>query len=222
MKAMILAAGRGERMRPLTDSCPKPLLKVGGDYLIAYHIRTLVAAGVTEIVINHAWLGEQVERALGDGRRYGAQISYSAEGAAARETGGGIKKALPLLGSAPFIVVNGDIWCDYPFEILPTAPVGFAHLVLIDNPDFNPDGDFALRDGVVLSEGANRLTFSGIGVYCPALFNDTPDGSFPLAPLLRAAMAAGRVSGEHYRGRWIDVGTPQRLTELDRQLRGNR
>lgn len=207
-------------MRPLTDECPKPLLKVGGDYLIAHHIRALVAAGITEIVINHAWLGEKIEQVLGDGSEYGAQISYSAESPTALETAGGIKKALPLLGPQPFIVVNGDVWCDFPFETLPEQPAGLAHLVLIDNPDFNPDGDFALQDEAVLSEGVSKLTFSGIGLYRPELFADIPEGPFPLAPLLRQAMQAGKVSGEHYRGVWVDVGTPQRLAVLDRQLGG--
>jgi len=219
MKAMILAAGRGERMRPLTDDRPKPLLKVGGDYLIAYHIRSLVAAGIETIVINHAWLGEQIEQAIGDGRRYDAHIHYSAEGAPGLETGGGIKNALPLLGQAPFLVVNGDIWCDFPFATLPQSPAGLAHLVLVDNPVFNRDGDFELQSGYVRADGAEKLTFSGIGVYRPELFDDAPEGGFPLAPLLRRAMAAGRVSGEHYCGQWVDVGTPERLYQLDAALK---
>jgi len=218
MKAMILAAGRGERMRPLTDVTPKPLLKVGGDYLIAHHLNSLVAAGITEIVINHAWLGEQLEQALGDGRRYGAKIHYSAEGDVGLETAGGIKRALPLLGDEPFVVVNGDVWSDFEFSSLPSMPAGLAHLVLVDNPEFHPEGDFSLAQGDVRSDGASKLTFSGIGVYRPELFDDVPDGRAPLAPLLRQAMVGGKVSGEHYCGGWVDVGTPQRLDELDEAL----
>jgi len=218
MKAMILAAGRGERMRPLTDMTPKPLLKVGGDYLIAHHLHSLVAAGITEIVINHAWLGEQLEQVLGDGHRYGAKIHYSAEGDVGLETAGGIRHALPLLGEAPFVVVNGDVWSDFEFSSLPSMPVGLAHLVLVDNPEFHPEGDFSLAQDDVRSDGVSKLTFSGIGVYRPELFDDVPDGRASLAPLLRQAMAEGKVSGEHYCGGWVDVGTPQRLYELDEAL----
>lgn len=218
MKAMILAAGRGERMRPLTDDIPKPLLKVAEDYLIAHHIRSLVVAGISEIVINHAWLGAQIEQAIGDGQRYGAQIEYSAEGDVGLETAGGIKRALPLLGSEPFIVINGDVWSDYPFSTLPVVPAGLAHLVLVDNPPFHPAGDFVLQDGDVCSEGAQKLTFSGIGVYRSELFDDIPEGAFPLAPLLRQAMVDGGVTGEHYCGDWVDVGTPERFNELNHLL----
>lgn len=218
MKAMILAAGRGERMRPLTDHTPKPLLRAGGQMLIEYHLRALVAAGITEIVINHAHLGEQIEAALGDGRAYGALIRYSPEGSAL-ETGGGIFRALPLLGAGPFLVVNGDVWSDYPFGRLPAAPAGLVHLVLVDNPPHHPKGDFALRDGrLVDADGLARLTFSGIGLYRPELFAGCRPGPFPLAPLLRAAIARGEATGEHYRGQWVDVGTPERLAELDRRL----
>jgi len=219
---MILAAGRGERMRPLTDSIPKPLLKVSGEYLIAHHLHALVAAGISEIVINHAWLGKQIEQALGDGHRYGAQIHYSAEGDVGLETAGGIKRALPLLGVAPFLVVNGDVWSDYQFDTLPVEPVGAAHLVLVDNPLFHPAGDFALQGNNVQCNGELMLTFSGIALYRPELFDDVPDGRTPLAPLLRAAMARGEVSGEHYRGGWMDVGTPERLEALERQLSSRR
>ena len=222
MKAMILAAGRGERMRPLTDHTPKPLLRAGGHCLIEYHILALARAGIGELVINHAHLGGQIEAALGDGSRYGVRIAYSAEGEGqALETGGGIYRALPLLGREPFLVVNGDIYCDYPFEQLSTAPEGLAHLVLVDNPPHNPEGDFILADGQVGSEathGATRLTFSGIGLYRPALFDGCEDGAFALAPLLRQAMDRGLVSGEHYRGLWMDIGTPQRLEQLDALL----
>lgn len=222
MKAMILAAGRGERMRPLTDTTPKPLLMAGGKCLIEYHIEALATAGISELVINHAHLGEQIEQTLGSGERYGVIIQYSAEGQGqALETGGGIYKALPLLGNDPFIVVNGDVWTDYPFASLVDREVDLAHLVLVDNPSHNPEGDFHLRaDGRVAGEGSPRLTFSGIGIYHPKLFVDCNPGAFPLAPLLRTAMAEGRVSGEYYGGQWLDIGTPQRLQSLDQDLRG--
>ena len=218
MRAMILAAGRGERMRPLTDTTPKPLLRAGGRMLIEYHLENLVRAGVTEIVINHAHLGARIEAELGDGGRYGAHIRYSPEPPGALETGGGIHQALPLLGTEPFIVVNGDIWTDMDFRILPHAPDGLAHLVLVDNPEHHPAGDFHLQDGRVDYTGAPRLTFSGVGVYRAALFAGCAPGRFPLAPLLRAAMDAGDVRGQHYRGRWWDIGTPQRLAMLDELL----
>lgn len=222
MKAMILAAGRGERMRPLTDTTPKPLLMAGGKRLIEYHIEALATAGITELVINHAHLGEQIEQALGSGERYGVAIQYSAEGQGqALETGGGIYKALPLLGDEPFLVVNGDVWTDYPFKSLLECEVELAHLVLVDNPPHNNEGDFYLQaDGRISSDGSPRLTFSGIGIYHPQLFAGCQPGAFPLAPLLRSAMAAGRVSGEHYRGQWLDIGTPQRLQDLDQALGG--
>lgn len=215
---MILAAGRGERMRPLTDHTPKPLLKAGGRALIEYHIGHLVAAGITDLVINHAHLGDQIEAALGDGSRYGATIRYSDEGTAL-ETAGGIFKALPLLGDEPFVVVNGDVWSDYPFAHLPEGISGLAHLVLVDNPPQHPNGDFALIGGHVAAEGEEKLTFSGISILSPKLFDGCSPGAFPLAPLLRQAMAKGLVSGEHYRGRWFDIGTPQRLQQLDDMLR---
>ncbi|HHJ16910.1 MAG TPA: nucleotidyltransferase family protein [Gammaproteobacteria bacterium] len=218
MKAMILAAGRGERMRPLTDRAPKPLLEAGGKPLIQYHIEALHDAGCTELVINHAHLGEQIVARLGDGAAFGVHIEYSAEPPGALETGGGIRHALPLLGDEPFLVVNGDIWTDYPYRQLLQEPVGLAHLVLVDNPPHNPQGDFQLNAGRVAVEGAQRLTFSGIGVYRPALFAGQPDAAFPLAPLLCDVMQAGQVSGEHYRGQWMDIGSPQRLAQLDRQL----
>lgn len=215
---MILAAGRGERMRPLTDHTPKPLLQAGGRALIEYHIGHLVAAGITELVINHAHLGAQIEAALGDGSRYGATIRYSAE-ETALETAGGIFNALPLLGDEPFVVVNGDVWSDYPFAQLPTSITGLAHLVLVDNPPQHAKGDFALIGGRVAADGETKLTFSGISVLSPRLFEGCSPGAFPLAPLLRQAMARGLVSGEHYRGRWYDIGTPQRLQALDDALR---
>jgi len=214
MKAMILAAGRGERMRPLTDTTPKPLLRVGEHSLIEYHLRGLVRAGIQEAVINLGHLGEKIEAFLGDGRRYGISIRYSREGEHILNTGGGIHRALPLLGPGPFLVVNGDIFTDVPFERLPTQPAGLAHLVLVANPPHHPQGDFALEDGQVRAEGAQRFTYSGVGVYCPELFSGCDAGAFPLAPLLRRAMAARQVSGEFYEGVWRDVGTPERLTEL--------
>ena len=220
--AMILAAGRGERMRPLSDSVPKPLLGAGGKPLIVHLIERLARAGIHDLVINHSHLGEQVERYLGDGSRYGVRIAYSHEAGGGLETGGGIFKALPLINTDPFLVVNGDIWTDYPFERLPVRIVGSAHLVLVDNPPQHPRGDFALRDGRVHAEGEPRLTFSGIGLYARALFAHCQPGKFPLAPLLRAAMAQGQVSGERYAGDWRDIGTPQRLEELDRELRQSR
>ncbi|MGM0593859.1 MAG: N-acetylmuramate alpha-1-phosphate uridylyltransferase MurU [Pseudomonadota bacterium] len=219
MRAMILAAGRGERMRPLTDTTPKPLLLAGGRPLIEYHLEALAAAGFDQVVINHAHLGEQIERALGDGERYGLAIRYSAEGPAL-ETGGGIFRALPLLGDEPFLVINGDIWCDYPYARLRELPVELAHLVLVDNPPQHPQGDFALDAGAVRESGSGCLTFSGIGLYRPELFAGCRDGAFRLAPLLRRAMAEGAVSGEHFRGHWFDIGTPERLKHLDQFLRG--
>jgi MurNAc alpha-1-phosphate uridylyltransferase len=222
MMAMLLAAGRGERMRPLTDLTPKPLLQVGGKPLIVWHIERLVGAGITDIVINHAHLGKQIEQALGDGSRFGATIRYSDEGTAL-ETAGGIAFALQLLGEQPFAVVNGDIWCDYDFARLSGLAANMrqdnAHLVLVNNPPQHPHGDFGLRDGRVTDSGP-KLTFSGIGLYRPELFMHIPRGSkAPLAPLLREQIAAGRVSGEYHRGLWFDVGTPQRLAELDMQVR---
>jgi MurNAc alpha-1-phosphate uridylyltransferase len=222
MKAMILAAGRGERMRPLTDHTPKPLLVAGGRTLIEYLIAGLAAAGFRELVINHAHLGEQLERFLGDGTDFDVRIEWSREPDGALETGGGIFQALPRLGDAPFLVVNSDIWTDYPWARLAREIRGLAHLVLIDNPPHHPHGDFVLDGARVRADDGERLTFSGIGVYHPALFRNCRPGKFPLAPLLRAAMARGLVSGEHYRGAWFDIGTPERLAELDRCLAATR
>ncbi len=218
MKAMILAAGRGERMRPLTDTTPKPLLDVAGRRLIEYHIQNLVAAGITELVINHAYLGEQIEMLLADGSVYGVSIQYSPE-REALETGGGIFNALPLLGDAPFVVVNGDVWTDYPFQQLPDSIAGLAHLLLVNNPEHNPLGDFALRDGLVSATAEPKFTFSGISILRPEIFADCQPGIFPLAPVLRQAMQIGKVMGEHYAGGWCDVGTPERLQQLEQKLR---
>ena len=216
--AMILAAGRGERMRPLTDQTPKPLLVAGGKPLIVHHLERLGRAGFTRVVINHAHLGEQIEAALGDGARWGLAIRYSPE-QKALETGGGIFRALPLLGDRPFLVVNGDIWTDLDLRGLRLAEKDLAHLVLVDNPLHHPVGDFTLAGDRVLAEGPARLTFSGVGLYRATLFDGCVDGAFPLAPLLRTAMASGLVSGEHHRGRWVDIGTPERLQALDRMLK---
>jgi MurNAc alpha-1-phosphate uridylyltransferase len=218
MKAMILAAGRGERMRPLTDHTPKPLLKAGGKTLIEYRIESLAAAGFRDLVINYAHLGTQLEATLGNGERYGVHITWSPEPDGALETGGGIFQALPWLDGETFLVVNADIWTDYPFARLARPITGLAHLVLVDNPPQHPQGDFVLRDTRVLADGARRLTFSGIGVYHRDLFRGCQAGRFPLAPLLRKAMESGRVSGERYTGEWHDIGTPERLEELDRML----
>ena len=229
--AMILAAGRGERMRPLTDHTPKPLLAVGGKPLIVWHIERLRAAGFTHVVINHAHLGRMIEDALGNGAALGVSIEYSRE-VSALETAGGIATALPLIEADVFPVVNGDIYCEYDFHLLaePLARLAAghdqAHLVLVDNPPHHPDGDFVLDGGRVknadapLTQHPARLTFSGIGVYHRALFAHTPAGEkAPLAPLLRLAIDAGRASGERFGGRWVDVGTPARLTTLDEELR---
>ncbi|WP_295393588.1 N-acetylmuramate alpha-1-phosphate uridylyltransferase MurU [uncultured Thiodictyon sp.] len=219
MRAMILAAGRGERMRPLTDTVPKPLLMVGGKPLIQYHIERLAQAGVRDIVINHAHLGAQLEAALGDGSRLGVRLRYSPEGEGqALETGGGIFKALPLLGPAPFLVVNGDIWTDCPFAGLGLTDGDLVHLVLVQNPPQHPLGDFALDGDRVRRDGEPRYTFSGIGVYRPELFAGCTPGAFPLAPLLRRAMDSEQAGGRLYRGHWYDIGTPQRLAQLDRWL----
>lgn len=218
MKAMILAAGRGERMRPLTDRMPKPLLLAGGKALVEYHIEALRRAGITELVINHAHLGEQLVERLGDGHDYGVQIQYSPEPPGALETGGGIKNALPLLGGDAFWVVNGDIWTDYVYGGAALAGDSLVHLVLVSNPTHHPQGDFCLHDDRVSEQCSQRLTYSGIGIYHPDFFENTPDGAFPLAPVLRTAMASGHVQGEYYRGQWMDIGTPERLNELDRQL----
>lgn len=223
MKAMILAAGKGERMRPLTLTTPKPLVRAGGVPLIEYHLRALAAAGFTEIVINHAWLGQQIEDYLGDGSQYGVSIQYSPEGEPL-ETGGGILRALPLLGSEAFLVVNGDIWTDYDFSVLHRPIAGLAHLVLADNPAHHPVGDFNLIDGQVRDgqPGSATLTYSGIAVLHPLLFSGCVAGAFKLAPLLRTAMADGQVTGEHLNGVWVDVGTHERLAEVDTLIEARR
>lgn len=221
MRAMILAAGRGERMRPLTDHLPKPLLSVGGQPLIVHHLQALQQAGIRHVVINHAWLGHKIEAELGDGRQFGLHIQYSAEGETGLETAGGIRLALPLLGQEPFIVVNGDVLTDYPFAGLQQAlmPGKTAHLVLVPNPPQHPLGDFALEQGLAMVSGDTKFTFSGIAIYRPEFFRDVPPGAQKLAPFLRAAMQKGEVSAEYYSGYWADIGTPQRLTDADQHLR---
>lgn len=217
---MILAAGRGERMRPLTDHTPKPLLPVGGRSLIEHLIVALADAGFRDLVINHAHLGQQIVAALGDGGRLGVRIAYSAEPEGALETGGGIFQALPLLGDGPFLVVNGDIWTDYDFSALRRPLNGLAHLVLVGNPAHHLGGDFRLDDGRVTDSvaGEPSLTYSGIAVLHPRLFAGCQPGAFKLAPLLRAAMVDGQVSGERFDGRWVDVGTHERLAEVEQLL----
>ncbi|HQD85139.1 MAG TPA: nucleotidyltransferase family protein [Quisquiliibacterium sp.] len=225
MRAMILAAGRGERMRPLTDHCPKPLLEVAGEPLIGWHLRRLAAAGIREVVVNHAHLGAMIEARLGDGAAWGVSIRYSPE-PAALETAGGIAQALPLLGDAPFLVVNGDVWCDFDLARAPAlaermqADDLLAWCVLVPNPPHHPEGDFGLVRARLRADTAPRHTFSGIGVYRPALFDGIARGTrAPLGPLLRAGAASGRIGGEVHTGRWTDVGTPERLAALDAQLR---
>ena len=218
MKAMLLAAGRGERMRPLTDSIPKPLVKVGGRSLIAWHLAALARAGIRDVVINLSWLGEQVQAALGDGREFGVRISWSEEGPVPLETGGGIFRALPALGSGPFLVVNADIWTDIDFGRLALSPEANAHLVLVPNPPHHPLGDFGLEANLVVEREHERLTYSGVGVYRPEFFAGCKPGRFPLLPLLKRAIAERRLTGERYPGQWCDVGTPERLARLESRL----
>ena len=212
---MILAAGRGERLRPITDTTPKPLLRVRGQPLIERHVMGLARAGVERIVINLAWLGSQIREFLGDGARYGVAIVYSEEQPRALETAGGIFRALPHLGTGPFAVVNGDIFTDFPFETLRLAADRDAHLVLVPNPPQHPRGDFGLEQGLALSAAASQHTFSGIGMYRSAFFAGCVDGVFPLKPLLLRSMAAKRCSAELYTGVWEDVGTAERLEALN-------
>jgi MurNAc alpha-1-phosphate uridylyltransferase len=221
--AFILAAGRGERMRPLTDRRPKPLLDVGGHALIEHHLLRLRTAGIRRVVINLGWLGAQIREHLGDGSAYGVQIAYSDEGWPALDTGGGIHRALPLLGAGPFVLVNGDVWCDLPLaglrERAERLPAGdLAHLVLAPNPPQHPHGDFVLEGDRVRESGAARLTYSGQAVLRPELFAACEPGCFSLIPLLRAAMQRGAVGGERYDGQWLDIGTPERLAALAAQL----
>lgn len=220
MKAMVLAAGRGERMRPLTDAQPKPLLPVGGKRLIEYHLERLAAGGFREVVINTAWLGDLIPAALGSGGQYGLAITYSHERPEALETGGGIFQALPLLGSQPFLLVNGDVWTDIDFGALRREPPegSLAHLVLVRNPPQHPRGDFVLEQSRVSEGEGLRHTYSGVGIYRPELFEGCAPGKFPLLPLLRRAIARRALSGELHDGRWFDIGTTERLAALDAEL----
>jgi len=215
MRAMILAAGRGKRLRPHTDTLPKPLLPVRGKPLIEYHLEALAAAGFREIVINRGHLGERLPEALGDGERWGVTIHWSVEPPEALETGGGLHQALPLLGTGPFLAVNGDIWTDYPFARLRSVKCDYAHLVMIPNPPHNGNGDFRLAGGRLQPDGEPRLTYSGIAVYHPRLFDGCTAGRFSVVPLLLDAMRQHIVTGERYDGAWSDVGTPERLAEAE-------
>lgn len=219
---MILAAGRGERMRPLTDATPKPLLQAGGKSLIEYHIDALARAGIEKIVINLAWKGSMLRDALGNGTRFGIKLHYSDEGDSALETGGGVFRALPLLGDDPFIVVSGDIWCPYPFADLRTrlGERDVAHFVLVPNPSFHTKGDFGLQADRVTNAADERYTYANIGVFHPAFFEGCRAERFPFVPIMRKRIDEGRVSGELYEGPWRNIGTPAQLAELDRELLG--
>ena len=219
MKAMILAAGRGERMRPLTEKLPKPLLEVGGHRLIEYHLAALVDFGVRDVVVNLSWHGDRIRDALGDGRSRGISIGYSEEGPEPLGTGGGLFAALPLLGNEPFLVVNGDVWTDFPLRILKVPAGSLAHLVLVDNPEHHPGGDFGLEAGGHATAGPDKLTFSGVSMLDPRLFDGCTRGIFALKPLLDAALEKGQLTGQRYGGGWRDVGTPMRLAALDAELR---
>jgi MurNAc alpha-1-phosphate uridylyltransferase len=232
MRALVFAAGKGERMRPLTETTPKPLLAAGGKPLIVWHLEKLATLGVQDVVINTSWLADRFQPALGDGSRWGLRLHYSFEGPQPLETGGGMQHALPLLGPYPFIAVNGDIWCDYDFAKLPEQPTGLAHLVMVGNPEQHPRGDFCLDDQGLLHEaGETKLTYSGIGIYRPEILDGWPKiigdsaGSkanppqFKLAPLLFAALRGGKATGEFHDGLWTDVGTPERLAQLNQLLK---
>lgn len=214
MRAMILAAGRGERMRPLTDATPKPLLRARGRALIEFHFAALARAGITQLVINLGWLSERIRDHVGDGSRFGVSVAYSDEGYPPLETGGGIQRALPLLGEEPFWLVNGDVFCEYHFEQRTLGPGVRAHLVMVPNPAHHPQGDFALAGGLIAEAGAARCTYSGIAIIHPQLFALCNPGRYPLAPLLQAAAARHEVTGEIFCGAWNDVGTPERLAVL--------
>jgi MurNAc alpha-1-phosphate uridylyltransferase len=215
MKAMVLAAGRGERMRPITDRMPKPLVPVAGKPLIGYHLEALARAGMHEVVINLSWLGAQIREALGDGSRFGVSITYSDEGPVPLETGGGIFQALPLLGPGAFLVVNGDTWTDFDFSRLALEPNAHARLVLVPNPPHLPRGDFALAGDLVVEGDSDRFTYSGIGVYSQEFFASCAPGRFPLLPLLRRAIAARFLRGQVHRGEWFDIGSPERLAMVE-------
>jgi len=220
---MLLAAGRGERLRPITDTVPKPLVEVAGKPLIVRHLEALARAGIRDVVVNLSWLGGKIRATLGDGSRYGVRISYSEEGPVPLETGGGIHRALPLLGPDPFLVVNADVWTDMDFSRVLTLEEGVdARLLLAPNPPHHPRGDFGLEGDFVVEREADRFTYTGMGVYRPALFAGCAPGRFPLLPLLRRAIAARRLRGEVYRGEWLDIGSPERLAWLDARERAAR
>jgi MurNAc alpha-1-phosphate uridylyltransferase len=212
--AMILAAGRGERLRPLTDTLPKPLAPVRGKPLIVYHLEKLARLGLQHVVINLAWLAERLRSTLGNGERWGLTIHYSEEGPQALEAGGGIFRALPLLSAEPFLVVNGDVFTDFDFGSLSIEPEALAHLVMVPNPAHRPHGDFALTGGRLSQQGAPLWTYAGIGLFRPELFDGCREGRFPLLPLLQRAIALGRLYGELYEGPWADVASPRQLTAL--------
>jgi MurNAc alpha-1-phosphate uridylyltransferase len=220
---MVLAAGRGERLRPITDTLPKPLVPIAGKPLIAYHLEALARARIREVVINLSWLGEKIRTALGDGGRYGVSIAYSEEGPTPLETGGGIHRALGLLGAEPFLVVNADVWTDMDFSRVPAIDDGAdARLMLAPNPPHHPRGDFGLEGDFIVAGEAERFTYTGIGIFRPQLFEGCVPGKFPLLPLLQRALAARRLRGELYRGEWLDIGSPDRLAQLDARERAAR
>jgi MurNAc alpha-1-phosphate uridylyltransferase len=222
-RAMLLAAGRGERLRPITDTLPKPLVEVAGKPLIVYHLEALARAGIRDVVVNLSWLGEKIRAALGDGSRYGVRIAYSEEGPVPLETGGGIHRALPLLGPDPFLVVNSDVWTDMDFSrVLTLDASADARLMLASNPAHHPRGDFGLEGDFVVERDFDRSTYTGIGMYRPELFAGCAPGKFPLLPLLRRAIAARRLRGELYRGEWLDIGSSDRLAWLDARERAAR
>jgi MurNAc alpha-1-phosphate uridylyltransferase len=220
MKAMVLAAGRGERLRPLTDHTPKPMLKVRGQPLIHRHLAALAHAGFEDVVINLSWLGAAIREGVGDGSHFGLRVRYSQEPPGALEAGGGICEALPLLGTEPFLVVNGDVYTDIDFARLRIGDNALAHLVLVPNPEHHPRGDFVLQDGEVREGDAPRLTYAGVGIYRPEMFAQCARGRFPLLPLLRGAIAERRLHGERHEGLWVDVGSPERFAALNGQPDG--
>lgn len=221
MKAMILAAGRGMRMRPLTDHTPKPLLPIAGKPLLAHHLIALAQAGIKEVVINLSYLAKEIQATLGDGKVYGVQIHYSLE-PVALETGGGIYQALSLLGNEPFLVLSADIWTHYPYQLLTKKLNGnLAHLVVVDNPPYHLQGDFGLENAKLFNQAEKKFTFANIGVYHPDLFKDCQGGTFPLVKLLRPAIDAGQISGEHYQGEWFNIGTPEEWQKLSEKYDPN-
>ncbi len=217
MKAMILAAGFGSRLRPLTETTPKPLLQVGGKPLLQYHLQRLASAGITDIVINTSWLAEQIEGYFGDGSHFGVSIDWSRE-AQPLETGGGIANALPLLGSEPFLLINGDVWTDFPLRSISLDQDADAHLVMVANPEHNPSGDFAVANSLVSYDAGPKYTFSGISLFRPQLFAGFQEDCFPLREVMRPAILSGRVTGAVYTGQWWDIGTVERLTQLNNKL----